>query len=103
MKAPALNCAICHHTVPKFRRHLPFETAISKLKVLLRAKAEHTVGDLRNFGGGLIDQHIPDERANYFANGYEQMLSGCALALPKRSSYIFSRGTPPNSYSFLIR
>ncbi len=50
----------------------PIEMAFSKLKALLRAKAERTVDALWNSVGDLIDQFKPQECANYFAAaGYE--------------------------------
>lgn len=50
----------------------PIEMAFSKLKALLRAKAERTVGALWDTVGELISQFEPQECANYFdAAGYE--------------------------------
>lgn len=50
----------------------PIEMAFSKLKALLRAKAERTVDALWNSVGDLIAQFKPQECANYFAAaGYE--------------------------------
>ena len=50
----------------------PIEMAFSKLKAMLRAKAERTTDALWNTVGDLIDQFEPQECANYFAAaGYE--------------------------------
>lgn len=50
----------------------PIEMAFSKLKALLRAKAERTVDALWQTVGVLIDCFKPDECANYFkAAGYD--------------------------------
>ncbi|CTQ62466.1 Transposase [Roseibium album] len=50
----------------------PIEMAFSKLKALLRAKAERTVDALWSSVGDLIAQFKPQECANYFAAaGYE--------------------------------
>ena len=50
----------------------PIENAFSKLKALLRAKAERTVKALWDALGGILDQFTPAECANYFkAAGYE--------------------------------
>ena len=50
----------------------PIENAFSKLKAMLRAKAERTINALWDTVGKLIDQFSPRECANYFsAAGYE--------------------------------
>ena len=50
----------------------PIENAFSKLKALLRARAERTITDLWDAVGSLLEQFTPDECANYFrAAGYE--------------------------------
>lgn len=50
----------------------PIENAFSKLKALLRAKAERTVPALWDAVGSLLDQFAPSECANYFkAAGYD--------------------------------
>lgn len=50
----------------------PIEMAFSKLKALLRAKAERTVDALWQSVGALIACFKPDECANYFkATGYD--------------------------------
>ena len=50
----------------------PIENAFSKLKALLRARAERTVGALWDAVGALLDAFTPAECANYFAaTGYE--------------------------------
>ena len=50
----------------------PIENAFSKLKAMLRAKAERTINTLWDTVGKLIDQFSPRECANYFsAAGYE--------------------------------
>ena len=50
----------------------PIENAFSKLKALLRAKAERTIPALCDAVGSVIDHLTPDECANYFkAAGYE--------------------------------
>lgn len=50
----------------------PIEMAFSKLKALLRAKAERTVETLWTTVGTLIDEFKPAECANYFqAAGYD--------------------------------
>ena len=50
----------------------PIEMAFSKLKALLRAKAERTIDALWNTVGELLDQFEPHECANYFkAAGYD--------------------------------
>ncbi len=50
----------------------PIENAFSKLKAMLRAKAERTINALWDAVGSLIDQFTPDECANYFkAAGYD--------------------------------
>ena len=50
----------------------PIEMAFSKLKALLRAKAERTIPALWDTVGTLIDVFEPDECANYFiAAGYD--------------------------------
>jgi transposase len=50
----------------------PIENALSKLKALLRAKAERTITALWDAVGSLLDQFTPVECANYFqAAGYE--------------------------------
>ena len=50
----------------------PIEVAFSKLKTMLRAKAERTINALRNTVGDLIDQFEPQECANHFAvAGYD--------------------------------
>ena len=50
----------------------PIENAFSKLKALLRAKAERTVKALWDTVGSVVDLFTPAECANYFkAAGYE--------------------------------
>ena len=50
----------------------PIENAFSKLKALLRAKAERTVKALWDAVGSVVDLFTPAECANYFkAAGYE--------------------------------
>ena len=50
----------------------PIENAFSKLKALLRAKAERTVKALWDVVGSVVDLFTPAECANYFkAAGYE--------------------------------
>ena len=45
--------------------------AFSKLKALLRAKAERSVDAVWGFVGELCAQFKPQECANYYAAGYE--------------------------------
>jgi hypothetical protein len=48
------------------------ENAFSKLKALLRGKAERTITALWDAVGSLLDQFTPAECANYFqAAGYD--------------------------------
>ena len=50
----------------------PIENAFSKLKALLRAKAERTIAALWDTVGSVLDRFAPAECANYFkAAGYE--------------------------------
>ncbi len=50
----------------------PIENAFSKLKALLRAKAERTIAALWDTVGSIIDLFTPAECANYFkAAGYD--------------------------------
>lgn len=50
----------------------PIENAFSKLKALLRAKAERTIAALWDTVGSLIDLFTPSECENYFrAAGYD--------------------------------
>lgn len=50
----------------------PIENAFSKLKALMRAAAERTIGALWETVGSLINRFTPAECANYFlAAGYE--------------------------------
>ena len=50
----------------------PIEMAFSKLKALLRAKAERTIDALWETVGALIDSFTPAECVNYFkATGYD--------------------------------
>ena len=50
----------------------PIENAFSKLKALLRAKAERTIAALWDTVGSIPDRFTPAECANYFkAAGYE--------------------------------
>lgn len=50
----------------------PIENAFSKLKALLRAKAERTIAALWDTVGSILDRFTPAECANYFkAAGYE--------------------------------
>jgi len=50
----------------------PIENAFSKLKALLRAKAERTIAALWDTVGSLIELFTPTECANYFkAAGYD--------------------------------
>jgi len=45
----------------------PIENAFSKLKAMLRAKAERTINALWDTVGKLVDQFSPRECANYFS------------------------------------
>jgi transposase len=50
----------------------PIENAFSKLKALLRAKAERTIAALWDTVGSVLDLFTPVECANYFkAAGYD--------------------------------
>ncbi len=50
----------------------PIENAFSKLKALLRAKAERTITALWDTVASLLNRFTPTECANYFkAAGYE--------------------------------
>lgn len=50
----------------------PIENAFSKLKALLRARAERTIPALWDAVGSVLDRFTPAECANYFsAAGYE--------------------------------
>ena len=50
----------------------PIENAFSRLKALLRARAERTIEGLWDAIGSLVDLFLPDECANYFkAAGYD--------------------------------
>lgn len=50
----------------------PIENAFSKLKALMRAKAERTIKALWDAVGSVIEQFTPTECANYFkAAGYD--------------------------------
>lgn len=50
----------------------PIENAFSKLKAMLRAKAERTIPALWDAVGAILDRFTPTECANYFkAAGYE--------------------------------
>jgi transposase len=50
----------------------PIEMAFSKLKALLRAKAERTVGALWDTVGALLPAFTPSQCASFFtASGYE--------------------------------
>ena len=50
----------------------PIENAFSKLKALLRAKAERTIAALWDTVGSVLERFTPAECANYFkAAGYE--------------------------------
>lgn len=50
----------------------PIENAFSKLKAMLRTKAERTINALWNTVGAMIDQFSPRECTNYFSTaGYE--------------------------------
>lgn len=50
----------------------PIENAFSKLKALLRAKAERTIAALWDTVGSILDRFTPAECTNYFkAAGYE--------------------------------
>ena len=50
----------------------PIENAFSKLKALLRAKAERTIAALWDAVGSVIELFTPAECANYFkAAGYD--------------------------------
>jgi transposase len=50
----------------------PIENAFSKLKAILRARAERTIPDLWNAVGSIIDLFTPAECANFFkAAGYD--------------------------------
>jgi transposase len=58
----------------------PIENAFSKLKALMRAKAERTITALWNAVGSLVDLFTPAECQNYFkAAGYDPDLTGRAL------------------------
>lgn len=50
----------------------PIENAFSKLKAMLRARAERTINTVWTAVGEVIDLFTPDERANDFAAcGYD--------------------------------
>lgn len=50
----------------------PIENAFSKLKALLRAKAERTISALWNAVGSMVKLFSPDECQNYFKSpGYD--------------------------------
>jgi transposase len=50
----------------------PIENAFAKLKALLRARAERTIGALWDAVGSILDAFTPTECSNYFkAAGYE--------------------------------
>jgi transposase len=50
----------------------PIENAFSKLKALMRAKAERTIAALWDTVGAILECFTPDECANYFkAAGYD--------------------------------
>ena len=59
--------------LPPYSPHFnPIENAFSKLKALLRARAEPTIDALWNAVGDVIDLFTPAECANYFAAcGYD--------------------------------
>jgi len=58
----------------------PIENAFSKLKALLRAKAERTIAALWDTVGSVLDRFTPAECASYFkAAGYEPDQTGHAL------------------------
>jgi transposase len=61
-----------HYLPPYSPDFNPIEMAFSKLKPVLRAKAERTVSALRDAVGAAIPLITPDECAHYFAAaGYE--------------------------------
>jgi len=50
----------------------PIENAFAKLKALMRAKAERTIGALWDAVGAILERFTPAECANYFkAAGYD--------------------------------
>lgn len=50
----------------------PIENTFSKLKALMRAKAERTIAALWDTVGAILERFTPDECANYFrAAGYD--------------------------------
>ena len=60
----------------------PIENAFSKLKELLRAKAERTIDALWDAVGENVPLFTPSVFTNYFAAcGYDPTWSGFALAL----------------------
>jgi transposase len=64
--------ATLHYLPPYSPDFNPIENAFSKLKALLRARAERTIEALWDTVGTLIDQFTPAECANYFAAcGYD--------------------------------
>lgn len=61
-----------HYLPPYSPDFNPIEIAFSKLKAVLRSKAERTVGALWDAVGAAIPLFSPDECAHYFATaGYE--------------------------------
>ena len=69
IEAAGARLCSCRPTAPT---SIPIEHAFSKLKALLRAKAERTIAALWNAVGHLLDQFTPAECANYFqAAGYD--------------------------------
>ena len=65
-------CAELRYLPPYSTDCIPIEIALCKLKALLRAKAERTVGALWDTVGELMSQFESQERANYFAAaGYD--------------------------------
>ena len=67
------NCgASLLHLPPYSPDFNPIENAFSKLKALLRAKAERTIAALWDTVGSILDRFTPAECANYVkAAGYE--------------------------------
>lgn len=67
-RLPAQACSTFQPAIP----FTPIENALSKLKALLRAKAERTIAALWGALGVILDRFTPDESANYFnAAGYQ--------------------------------
>lgn len=68
----------------------PIESAFSKLKALLRAKAKRTIADLWDAAADVVTQFTPSECANHFAAcAYDPILSGRALDQRSRAGMLF--------------